>query len=74
MADKCEHCGVEIKEHSYLWRTSKASAPDKPVEDGPEWGSVKLIGLLPGGGEQILGIMCVVCGGQGKKFQCEATK
>jgi hypothetical protein len=67
MADKCEHCRTEAKDHSYLWLTTSPGYPGRPVEDGPEWGTYRLwVGLAH---ERLAGIVCNKCWSAGKRFK-----
>lgn len=69
MAEKCDHCGRDVKNHSLLWSTTKDGYPNRPVEDGPEWGPYL---LLTGKNEEISSVVCKACWGEGKKFKEKA--
>lgn len=66
--DKCQHCGRQIRPHTWAWRSARPGDPARPEENGEEWGDV----LLWVGGE-LAGVMCASCYSKGKKFKPDGT-
>jgi hypothetical protein len=64
MPEKCEHCEADIKEHSLKWLTTKAGTPNRPVEDGTEWGVHRLWVF-----DKLSGTVCKKCWDEGKRFK-----
>lgn len=77
MADKCEHCGIEAKEHTIPWLTTRPDDLGRPVEDGPEWGVYRLWDFGPGmeskwqevTHETLIGVVCRGCWDKGLRFK-----
>jgi hypothetical protein len=67
MAQKCEHCGIEPKDHSINWMTSKPGDPGRPDESGPEWGIYRLwTGVST---PELIGVVCSGCWASGRRFK-----